>query len=400
MLQLGTVSFTQNSYILVEGTPAMDKFFIIQSGKVRCYHETQIPGSTADLLGPGDFIGVVPCMTGHSQTETVIALTNVVVIMIRRDQYPELIQHNTSIAMKIIKAFSRDMRMMNDMLTRITLKKTSSYSSEQLFTIAQYYDNIGNSPAALYGYYQYLKQSPHGISSEAAIKKFKTLKPIVNAPYLESTNDLVRSYPKGCMIFSEYQTGAEMFIIQEGIVRIARVVDGAEVTLALLKKGDMFGEMSLLENKPRSACAIAHENCKLMVVNNANFNQMVATQSQLIARLTTTFAERLWSMYRQLVNTQLTDFREKMIDMIALQLELKKIAYAKGVPYKSDFTPQEIANLCGIPPEQQPQAIELFERDQQIRITMGKISIPDTNELIKQASFYRKQNQRRAMEGK
>ena len=51
-----------------------------------------------------------------------------------------------------------------------------------------------------------------------------------------------------------------MFIIQEGAVRITKVVDGREVILAVLKKGDMFGEMALLENKPRSASAIA-KNC-------------------------------------------------------------------------------------------------------------------------------------------
>ena len=60
------------------------------------------------------------------------------------------------------------------------------------------------------------------------------------------------------MIFSECQAGADMFIIQDGAVRITKVVDGQEVILAVLNKGDMFGEMSLLENKPRSASAIAH----------------------------------------------------------------------------------------------------------------------------------------------
>lgn len=395
MLQLGTVSFLQNSYMFVEGTPATDRFFIIQSGKVRCYHETPIPGSQATFLGPGDFVGVISCMSGHSQTETVIAVTNVVAIMIKRDQFPELIQHNTSVAMKIIKAFSRDMRSVNDNLTKITLKNSSIDSPEQLFTIASYYENIGNSEAAAYGYYQYLKQCPSGASVDAAVRHFKGLKARVTPPYLEPTSDLTRTYPKSAMIFSEYQTGAEMFIIQEGVVRIARVVDGAEITLALLHKGDMFGEMSLLENKPRSACAIAHENCKLMTVNRANFDQMVSSQAQLIARLTTTFADRLWSMYRQLVNTQMRDLREKMIDMIALQLEVKKVAASKGIPYLTGYTPEEIADLCSIPQEQLAQAESLLDRDQLVRVIEGKITVPDVNELIKQAAFYRKQNSRR-----
>ena len=400
MLQLGMVTFTQNSYILVEGTPATDRFYILQSGKVRCYHETQLPGNSNVMLGPGDFVGVIPCMTGHSQTETVVAVTNVTAIIVKREQYPELIAHNTSVAMKIIRAFSRNMRSLNDNLTKITLKKTSIETPEHLFTTASYFQKIGNFEAAVYGYYQYLKQCPNGQSIDDAVKYFKALKPKVNAPYLESTSDLLRVYAKGNMIFSECQTGADMFIIQEGSVRISRVVDGSEVTLALLKKGDMFGEMALLENKPRSACAIAHENCKLMTINRANFDQMVATQAQLIARLTTTLADRLWSMYRQLVNTQLKEPREKMVDMLALQIEVKKITVAKGTGYNTDLTPNDIAKLCGYTDSEANTPIEFFIRDQNVRIIEGKIYVPDVAELVRQAAFYRKQNNRRAIEAK
>ena len=82
MLQLTFVNFKQNSYIQVEGTPATSCFYIIQSGKIRCFHETEVPGNAPRMLGPGDFIGVVACMSSHSQTESVIAITNVVAIML------------------------------------------------------------------------------------------------------------------------------------------------------------------------------------------------------------------------------------------------------------------------------------------------------------------------------
>ena len=103
-------------------------------------------------------------------------------------------------------------------------------------------------------------------------------------------------------------------------------------------------------------------------------------------------------MYRQLVNTQMPDLREKMIDMLALQLEVKRISQARGVAYSTGFTPDEIANLCGIPADLTAQAVSLIERDQNVRIIDGRISVPDTGELIKQARFYRKQNTRRSQQ--
>lgn len=398
MLQLSFVNFRQNSYILVEGTPATDRFFIIQSGRVKCFHELSIPGSVPAILGPGDFVGVIPCMSGHAQTESVVALTNVVAIMVRKDQYPELIMKNTPVAMKIVRAFAHDMRSLNDNLTKITLKKTIIDSPEELFKIADYYENSGHTDVATYGYYQYLKECPRGPKSEDAKRRFSSLKPRSKAVYFEATNELVRSYPRGTMIFSECQHGSDMFVIQEGSVRITKVVDHAEVTLALLKKGDMFGEMALLENKPRSASAIAHDNCRLMTINRANFDQMIATQPQMISRLTIMFADRLWGLYRQLVNTQFREPREKMIDMLALQIEKQKINAVRGMTFMTDLTISDLVNLCGLPPEYETQAVYQLQSDQNVRIVDGKINIPDVMELIRQAAFYRKQNNRRANE--
>ncbi|MGN0729772.1 Crp/Fnr family transcriptional regulator [Treponema sp.] len=396
MLQLSFVNFKQNSYILVEGTSANDRFFIIQSGTVKCFNEVTIPGTNPEILGPGDFIGVVSCMSGHGQTKNVVAVTPVVAIMVQKSQYSELIVKNIPVAMKIVRSFARDMRIVNDQLTKLTLKNVILDSPESLFSIAEYYENSGHQSIAMYGYYQYLKQCPAGVNVEAAKRNFLGLRKRVQAAYLEPTNEIFREYPADSMIFSECQKGSDMFIIQEGSVRIAKVVDGNEVTLALLKKGDMFGEMALLENKPRSASAIAHEPCRLMVVNMANFNQMVTTQPQMISKLTMMFADRLWAMQRQLANTQLGDLREKLIDMISLQVEKLKIPHVKGSVYHSGLSLTDVMKLCAIPLRQQAEACRQVQYDQTIRIVGGKIDIPDIDELIKQAAFYRKQSSKHA----
>lgn len=398
MLQLSFVNFKPNSYILVEGAPFRPYFFIIKSGKVRCFNEAQISGSTSNILGAGDFVGVISCMSGHSQTENVVALTDVVAIMVQKEQYPELIMTNTPIALKIIRAFAQQMRSLNDNLTKITLKKNLSDSPEGIFTVASYYDEQGDLDVAIYAYYQYLKTGPSGENAEKAKRRFLALKPKSRAVYFEPNADHIRKYPRDTMIFSECQAGADMFIIQDGSVRITKVVQGSEVTLAVLKKGDMFGEMALLENKTRSASAIAAEPCALMVVNHANFNQMVSTQPVMISRLTNMLADRLWSMYRQLANTRLKEPREKLIDMISIQIEKKKSNFIKGVAYPTDLSPLELINLCGIPDEDRTKAMHAVETDQNIKIINGKITIPDVPELIKQAAFYRKQNNKRANE--
>jgi len=391
MLQLSIVKFSVNSYLVVEGKTDSDHFYIIQQGTVQCYKGSD-SGIAPVKYGPGDFVGVVPCMSGHAQIETAIAMTNVVAISVRRDQYPDLIKNNTPVALKIIRTFANRMRVMNTMLSRATVSSVSTDSSDQIFNVARYYESKYQINIAAFAYYQYLKTRPEGQNAEYAKRKFIALKPKTEGVYFETPKEPAIKYPKDTMIFSEAQSGNDLFIIQHGQVAITKVVKGQEITLAVLKQGDMFGEMALLENKPRSANAIAHTDCTLMTVNMQNFNQMVSTQPQMISKLTTTFADRLWSMYRQLDNAVIPDPTNKMLDMLALQIEKSKTTPSDKLQYVSDLTPIELAKMCTLSPEQEGEAIYNFSHDSHIRILDGKIIVKDRYELIKQAAYIRSRN--------
>lgn len=389
MLQLQFVNFKKDSYILVEGKADNDRFYIIQSGKVRCFKSNDTKGSSLKTLGPGDFVGVIPCMSAHSQIENAIATEETRCISVRKDQYPELIEKNTPIALKIIRTFANRMRTMNEMLTQPVIKTNATDLPEHIFDVAKYYDKLDRYPIALYAYYHYMKECRQGVHLEEVKNRFKMLSTMCNFRNFEPAQGTTRSYEKGEMIFSESQTGADMFVIQEGEVAITKVASGNEVILAMLKRGDMFGEMALLENKPRSASAIAHSSCRLMVINRDNFDQMVTTQPQLIARLTTMFAERLWTSYRQQDNANISNPVHKMVDMLALQAEKAKKFTGN---YQTELTLTDLANMCGIPLKLHPMACVQFSDEKSARLNGDKIYVPDCEELLKQAAFYRKAN--------
>ena len=367
MLQLSFVNFRKDSYILVEGKKDNDRFYIIKSGKVRCFKSNDPMNISTKELTVGDFIGVIPCMSSHNQIENAVALTDVVCISVRKDQYPEL----------------------NETLTQLAFKNVSLETTEHIYEVAEYYDVARKYDIAAYAYYRYLKECPQGLKFDAAKKRLSSLKNCTNAVYFEPTSDLTRFYPKGTMIFSESQNGPDMFVIQEGQVSISKVVDGKEVVLADLSRGHMFGEMALLENKLRSASAIAHEDCKLMVINRFNFDQMVCSQPQLVARLTTTLSERMWATYRQLDNTNLKDSYQKLIDMLSLQIE-KTHKYSGS--YKTELTIEDLVNMCAIPKNQQASVKFQFHENAPVKFIENKIFIPDCLEILKQAAIYRKQN--------
>ena len=396
MLQLSFVNFKRGSYILIEGKSDTDRFYIIQSGQVQIAKQKEVVAEEeGNLLGPGDFLGVIACMAHHSQIETAIAVSDVVLIAVHYEQFPELIEKNNPIAMKIIYSFSKRMRYLDEALTRITLKRNIETDISHLFTIGEYYLRMSKFELALYAYYHYLKEKPDGQYAETARKRFMAIKSTgVKAPIemLEpDTKQMVRVYNRESMIFCECQSGAELYIIQKGRVKISKIVDNSEVLLAVLREGDMFGEMALLENKPRSATAItAAEECQLLAVNRQNFNQMVTTQPQLITRLTTTLADRIWAMYKQLANTLIPVPIEKMYDMLSIQLEKLRIQPGAGKQHTFLFGPPELAKMCSIPKEQVAQAIAEFLMTPIVRSTDDSIIITDTLELSKQTAYFKK----------
>lgn len=79
--------------------------------------------------------------------------------------------------------------------------------------------------------------------------------------------ELERSYADGELIVREGEDSRDMFVIQSGSVRISKSVGDRELELAILHRGDFFGEMSLLESLPRDASARAVGDARLLVIS-------------------------------------------------------------------------------------------------------------------------------------
>lgn len=395
-LQLSFVNFKKDAYIIVEGKQNADRFFIIRSGKVRLFKMVEVVEEEAgNILGPGDSFGVESTMSNHSYIETAQAVTDCTLISVHRDQYGPLIEKNSPVAMKIIMSFSKRMRYLDEALTRLTLKNTAEADPSHLFRVAEYYAKQSQYNSAFFAYYQYLKLCPRGAHAAVAKERLAKIKPYSKAVYLDgSTDDFNRFYPKDAMIMSEGMPGSELYIIQKGAVKITKIVDNSEVLLAVLKTGDIFGEMALLENKPRSANAIAFEDATLLAVNKANFERMVASQPQIVTRLTTLLAERIWLIYKQLANTLLPDPLGRLYDALLIQIEKNRVPIRAGTPYTFDFGPKELTGMVGFSPNEGTLYIHKLLENNKVRLVDNKFSVTDVAEIEKETEIYRRMMQR------
>ena len=109
----------------------------------------------------------------------------------------------------------------------------------------------------------------------------------------------------GTRIFQYGDPGDKLFIILEGKVRISREVSGmGEEALAVLGPGQVFGEMALLDEAPRSADARAHERCRLLVITKDAFEDLLFMHKDLAY-------EVLWASVRML-SARLRETNDKL----------------------------------------------------------------------------------------
>lgn len=391
-LQLGLVNYTKGAFITVEGKPA-DRFFIIRSGNVLLSKEFEIEEEAGgQTLNPGDFFDVVSTMSSHNHIDNARALTDVTLISVRKDQYSMLIERNTPVALKIINVFSTRVRALDQALTRLTFKAAAEIEAPHLFNVAEYYARQNQFNQAYFAYYKYVKHCPGGKNVQMAKERMNKIKPYATVAHLdvENSTEFMRQYPKDTMIFSEGESGPELYIIQKGSVRITKIVDDDEVMLAILKPGDIFGEMALLEDKPRSASAIAHEDTVLLAVNRGNFKSMVVDQPKIISRLTVLLAERIWSLYKQLANAMLGDPVGRLYDALKIELEKERIEMTENISHTFDFGPKELLTMVGLSSEEGNQAIQTIFGNSKIKIVNNMIHVTDIRELGKQADYYLK----------
>jgi len=107
-------------------------------------------------------------------------------------------------------------------------------------------------------------------------------------------------FDEGHVLFREGEDGEDMFIIQSGKVAIKKKVKDGDTTLAVLEKGDFFGEMVILERAPRSATAEVVEAGDLIVINGETFGDMIRANPEIAVRMMRKQSIRLRETNKQL----------------------------------------------------------------------------------------------------
>jgi CRP-like cAMP-binding protein len=110
----------------------------------------------------------------------------------------------------------------------------------------------------------------------------------------------LKHYSKGTVLFNEGDEGEDMYIIRSGKVAIRKRVPHGDIVVAVLEKGDFFGEMALLEHIPRTAGAEMVEGGDLIVIGSEIFGDMVKNNPEVAVRMLLKYSRRLRETTKQI----------------------------------------------------------------------------------------------------
>ncbi len=189
------------------------------------------------------------------------------------------------------------------------------------------------------------------------------------------------TYAAGKKVFEAGDPGEALYIVQSGRIKIYRTnLDDKEKVLAYLNPGDLFGEMSLVEDIPRSATALALEDTVLLALYRQEYYGLTRRYPEVAHNLARILARRLREMN---LEVEVLSFEEARGRVAYALLKLYRHRYGEQSPqgWRVPATHQELALMAGTSRETVTRVLHALRDEAILRLLPGKVEILDTAAL-------------------
>jgi CRP/FNR family cyclic AMP-dependent transcriptional regulator len=189
----------------------------------------------------------------------------------------------------------------------------------------------------------------------------------------------------GEVLFKEDEVGTEMFVLQSGKIRLTKNIRGVEKLLADIGPGEFFGEMAILNNKPRTATATVLEDAQLLVIDPKTFEAMIKSNTEIAVRMIKKLAKRLDDANEQIETLLLRDTNSRVVHCIINAARASGAQTPDGVVVR--VSSDDIENRTGIDRERVDGVMERMERSQLLHRRGGELLVPDVSKLAEFLEF-------------
>jgi len=201
----------------------------------------------------------------------------------------------------------------------------------------------------------------------------------------EKTFGNLKVLKQGEILFREGDPGEEMFLIKKGEIKITKKIGDEDKVLAILKEGDFFGEMAIIDKAPRSATAIASTDTELIVVDREAFLKQVK-ENPFIEYVLETLTRRLRTTDEMLKFLYIQNEEKRFVLFLLNKAKTQGNTTEEGVDSRIESKPEAISQVIGVDKEKVTNFMgNLVKRN--LIVLRNNIIIRDLNLLEKYVEY-------------
>jgi CRP-like cAMP-binding protein len=185
---------------------------------------------------------------------------------------------------------------------------------------------------------------------------------------------VTRSFAAGEVLFFKGDAADALYAVRRGQIRIGTgTVEGRHLTLNILGPGDVFGEVALLDGRPRTADAVAMERTEMFIVRRHDFQKFLLAHPDVAVRMIGLLCERIrWMSDRM---------EEAVLLPLAARLARRLIALAEDYGAEFDVSQEELAVFIGATRESVNRQLRAWQRKGLVELGRARIQLIDRDGL-------------------
>jgi CRP/FNR family cyclic AMP-dependent transcriptional regulator len=235
---------------------------------------------------------------------------------------------------------------------------------------------------------------PPSRDAKPALRPVDKLAPLRNHPLFREFPPAViehfgtymtrRSVRRGATIFAKGDPGSGLMAVLWGSVKISvPTADGREAVLNIINPGEIFGEIALLDGRPRTADAVAMDDCELMVIERRDFIPFLRGEPDIALKFIEILCARIRRTSEQVEDVMYLSFPGRLAKTL---LQLTGGIDASAAHRNVRITQRELSNIIGMSRESTNKQLRAWEERKWVELQRGGIAVLDANALIRLAA--------------
>jgi CRP/FNR family transcriptional regulator, cyclic AMP receptor protein len=191
-----------------------------------------------------------------------------------------------------------------------------------------------------------------------------------------------RTFRQGEVIFHRDDPGMVLYVIKEGKVKICLTSpDGQEISLVVFGKREYFGELALLDGRPRSADAIALEKVECLSLQRSDLHNAIMKHPKIAIQVMEVLCERLRRTDQQVEDLIFLDVNGRVAKKLLELSDSHGAKVANGMQIDMRLTQQELASMVGASRESVNKVLGYFTDKRYISVDKHRITIHRIDDL-------------------